>query len=186
MLSELRKKKMVHLFNLYDLNNDGFISLEDDFVRFLDVLVGAGYLESASEKYNRMRSESVALWNDLRDHADKNRDERVNLNEWLTWHNALDEKVEAGATFPFEQYFATMFSIMDMDGTGYVTPDEYQLLLKLYDVRIEDREAQEIFAALDRDDDGRLSREEVAEINANYWYSEDEDAPDNLLFGRFE
>jgi len=186
MLSGLRKKKMVHLFNIFDISGDGFISLEEDFIHYLNVLVGEGVLEKGSEKFNRMRSESVALWNDLREHADRDRDEKVSLDEWLAWHNALDEKVEAGATFPFEQYFATMFSIMDMDGSGFVSLGEYKLMLKMYGVELEEGEAEKIFQALDKSGDGKLSREEVAEVNANFWYSDDKDAPDNLLFGKFE
>ncbi len=183
MLSKVRKKKMVHLFNIFDLNDDGYISLEEDFVRYLNALVEAGYVSSGSEKYNRMRSESVALWNDLREHADRDRDERVSLDEWLAWHDALDEKVEAGATFPFEQYFSTMFNIMDIDSSGDVSIEEYKLMLKMYDVELEDAEIKRIFEMFDKDKSGRLSRQEVAEINANYWYSDDPDAPDNLLFG---
>lgn len=185
MISEFRKKKLTHIFNCYDFDGDGYIELEDDFLRYLGVLVDEGFVKADSDKFKEMRSETIALWNDIREKADQNRDERVSLDEWLAWQDDLSEKVEAGATFPFEQYFATQFSILDVDGSGSVSVDEYKLALRMYGVEMAAGEAEKLFKHFDKNGDGLMSREEAAEVNATFWYSEDPEAVENKIYGDF-
>ncbi len=180
-LSEFRARKVAHLFDAYDVDGDGFID-HADYLRFSDSLAAAGAIDAAGKA--KLDSETTALWNQIREHADTSRDGRVSASEWTAWQTSLDDAAGAGGgAFPLEKYISALVDVLDTDNDGKVSLREYDAGIAAYGYKNVDVAGN--FAKFDTDGDGFLSREEVIAVSAAFWFSEDPDAAENYIYGPF-
>lgn len=183
MLSEFRSKKIGYLFDAYDADKNGYID-RNDYLRFADNLAATGALQPGSKELERMKSETMALWNQIREHADTNRDERVTREEWLKWQTSLDDASRtSGGSFPLEKYIGVLCDLMDSDQDGKISAKEYENVVRAYGYQNVDVPGN--FKTFDADGDGFLSRAEVIKVSAEFWLSEDPAAPANYIYGKF-
>jgi Ca2+-binding EF-hand superfamily protein len=73
--------------------------------------------------------------------------------------------------------------MVDIDGNGRISPQEYALFLKAYNV--DERLFDDIFRHLDLNGDGYLSRDEIFKLVREFYLSDDPQAPGNWLVGPF-
>ena len=71
--------------------------------------------------------------------------------------------------------------LLDSDGDGVVTVDDYVLFCGAYNVG--ENEARIGFKMFDRDGNGQLSHQEVVEMVQEFYLSDDPQALGNLFFG---
>ena len=111
------------------------------------------------------------------------------LVEWLNFHFlAFSQGPEAarnnaelnGALNSTAQFFCDM---LDSDGDGKVTTEDYVLFCEAYGVP--EPEAKESFDTFDRNNDGILQIQEVDTLIREFYSSEDPRAPGNVFFGMF-
>jgi juvenile hormone diol kinase len=179
MPSAFLDEKFTREFESLDVDNDGFVS-RADFERIADSLASALGLEPGSPKSDAIHAQYRVWWEGVAT-RDMDGDGRVDLAEWL----AYDEEVTSSPeTFQkvLEAGADQLFQILDFDGDGVVSLEEYTTWVGCYGAS--DVMVKEAFQHLAASGTGRLSRAETRERVREYYQSEDPDSPGNWLFGR--
>ena len=179
MLTEFQKQKLPRLFALHDLNADGVPTRADfdEYARRIAAMRGWG---SDSEEYRQLSARFTTFWDGLEEIASSMGTKQVTLATWFEYWDRL-----LGEPGRYEQVAApigrVLFTMLDRDGDGSVTAEEYA---DLYEQGgLDPNEAAAAFARLDLDHDGRLSVDEVMQHADQFFWSEDPTEPGNVLFG---
>ena len=89
------------------------------------------------------------------------------------------EKLNKGELTYTEKLSHALFDVMDRDGNGYLSYDEYKTVMcAAYNETVEECEA--VFRMLDKDKNGKIDKNEFAIADAKFWYVLDDDSTDNL------
>ncbi len=108
--------------------------------------------------------------------ADADHSGSVDLAEfsalWARMESSPDPIAEAGRT---------VFDVLDVDGDGIISVDEYRAFLRVY--AVDDASASEHFARFDTDGDGSISRAEFEVLMVDFFQSDDAETPGSWLFG---
>ncbi len=179
MLSELQRRKMTRFFNVYDVDGSGYIE-ERDYRRIAQNFSKLRALEPGSTAHKKLESKFNFVWEYMQKFGDPNRDYSVSLPEFLAYAESLLEGNYAaieGSTGSF------LFELIDTDGDGSITLDEFRMFYQGYDIR--DTDADHIFMKLDLDGNSVISAEEFAQLGYDFHYSDDPDCPANWFFGPF-
>lgn len=184
MMTELQKKKQTHYFNLVDIDNNGFIE-KDDWKKIGDNLAAMRNIEEGSDLYNGLQEGLGTIWTNLQEHADANSDGKVSLEEWLSFE---DEKVINCDEDWYDSYVNNivrgLFTVLDEDGNGVISQDEYINLMVSFHVSPSD--ARDAFKKLDSDGSGTIDEAELIQAVRQFHRSDEPGKPGNYLFGPFE
>jgi Ca2+-binding EF-hand superfamily protein len=175
VISELKRRKSVAVFHRLDANGNGVLERNDFSV------VCAGYIEQGgwakdSAKAEGMRALFDGWWDAILAAADIDKDGVITADEFADAAATLGADASDGVG-------PMLFDAFDGSGDGLISPVEYRVFLSLYGV--DAAQADETFARLDLDGDGRITREEFSSLFMEFVDSEDEDAPGNWLFGPY-
>jgi Ca2+-binding EF-hand superfamily protein len=181
MLSELRRRKFTNYFSILDRSGQGMLG-KDDLERIVKGVTAVRGLEPGSDEYAAMEAAIMATWTHLMEHADRDRDNGVSLDEWLQTleDTAADEEKYATYVTPFA---SGVIALLDLDDDGVVGLAEYQKFFEIFGVSAES--AEDSFARLDVKGDGRVTTEEALERVREFHCSDDPNAPGNWLFGPY-
>src|ERR1044071_7708234 len=125
MPTDFQRRKLRTLFDLHDLDHDGYLQA-DDMEGFARMVCSARGVPADSAEAARIAATLTAWWEGMRDHADKDDDGRVDFEEWLGF---MDEMVEPGPRSAFARPITeAVFGMLDQDHDGVVTADEYAAL----------------------------------------------------------
>lgn len=180
MLTDLQKRKMTRLFNVYDIDGSGEIK-EADYRRLIDNFAAIRGWAGGTPDYARLQSKFMFVWEYMQKFSDADRNESVTLDEFLAYASSLLEGnygAIAGSTGSF------LFELIDEDGDGQISLNEFQMFYWGYGIE-DEKIAADIFARLDLDGDGILSAEEFAQHGYDFHYSDDPDCPGNWFFGPY-
>lgn len=177
MLATLHERKWVTAFGVYDRNNNGTLEKQDfeELVQKLGKLRG---WESDSSGYKNLYNCYLAYWDEVRNHADKNQDGKVTLEEWVEYHRTLldvEHKYEVIEAFSHE-----VFHVFNPEGKE-TSAKEWEEFFGIYNIPL--IYAKYVFPYLDINGNGTLSKEEVLKLHRDFYLSDDPDAPGNLFFG---
>ncbi|HEY9302533.1 MAG TPA: EF-hand domain-containing protein [Phormidium sp.] len=179
MLTDLQKRKLVTLFSVYDANNSGVLD-QNDFERTVQKLAQLRDWQQSSSEYNELHTKYMLYWQGLQDVADQNRDEKVSLEEWFIYHDKLLSP-EGNFEEVIESLSDLIFNLFNPDGSGKTTPQRWEEFFVVHNIpRVY---VEYIFPRLDLNSDGTLSKDEVLELLHQFYFSDDPEAPGNLLFG---
>ncbi|GLZ77944.1 calcium-binding protein [Actinorhabdospora filicis] len=170
MASELQRRKIGVVFTGMDADGDGFLE-ESDF-RALAARWSAVRVAGDPE---RLAAIMLGWWATLLAASDVNRDGKVTVDEVLTVVDRLPgmrEAVTATAD--------AMFEAVDENADDLVSPGEYGRMIEAWSGKAP---GPEVFARLDTDGDGSLSRAEFADLWFEFWAGDDADAPGTQIFG---
>ncbi|HXE71265.1 MAG TPA: EF-hand domain-containing protein [Candidatus Nitrosotenuis sp.] len=189
MLTPLQRRKLSRKFALLDTDHDGRLR-QGDLQRVQAYLASMRSLDAGSPEGTRLVELFSSYWKALERSCDRDWDGTVTLEEWLHYHDlALWREAEALATS--SHYHGTLegaagflFELLDADGDGRITRQEYRQFLSA--CGLDAHEAAECFMRLDLDGDGYLSRDEMLTLVDEFYFSQNEDAPGNWLFGAHE
>lgn len=181
MLTDLQKRKLTSLFYWYDANDNGSLQLED-FQRLVDNIVAIRGHGPGSQQYEDIRQQFMFSWSGLVASADKSGDNSISLEEWLEHMDAI-LSIDEAAERTVNSLTTLIFTLTDVDGSGRISPKEYSLFLKAYNV--DERLHNTIFQQLDLNGDGQLSRDEISKMARDFYLSNDPDSPGNWLLGPF-
>lgn len=180
MLTALQTKKWTRLFQVYDADGSGTVT-QADFEKIFQNLAKFRNLEPTSPKYEQIQGKFIEDWEHLQKDADKDNDGKVSLQEWLE-HG--DRRINDTSMYQTVVEIANqVFDLLDLDGNGIITIDEYKTILASW--RVPEELAAEIFPKLDSNGDGHISKEELVELVRQFHTSDDPDAPGNLFFGPY-
>lgn len=184
--TELQKDKLMHMFELLDVDGNGVLEY-DDFRMVVDTMAEERGLDKSSRRYLSLVASNKRLWKMFSRSLDANNDGSISLAEWLAFH------IKAFITDPLENGMDPEFSsaldstarffleLLDSDGDGVVTVDDYIMFCAAYNVG--ENEARIGFEMFDRDGNGQLSQDEVVKMVKEFYLSDDPEALGNLFFG---
>ena len=201
-LSELQKRKLKKLFDLYDIDGSGFIT-QADYQKMAQSQAELQGYQPGSLEYNIISSQFRTLWNDLQKEIDFNNDGQITLEEFLEhkdkqlnfnegyrplWLERADTATAQSYERSYDQDVIAkltnlIFERVDVDGSGEISGSEYKngFLAHLSDESLKD----EVFTKLDLNGDGHLSKQEVLKLVHDYFYSDDPEAPGNWILGPY-
>lgn len=203
MLTDLQKRKLKKLFDLYDVDGSGCIT-EADYERMADSQAQIQGYPSSSLEYNIIQAQFRTLWSDLQKEMDIDNDGQVSLEEFLDYkakqlsfkegYRPLWLEIQSGAETAqsYQQSYDEdvitkltnlIFERLDVDQSGDISSEEYKqgFLTHLSDEALKN----EVFTKLDLNGDGHLSKEEIIQHVHDFFYSNDPDAPGNWILGSY-
>ncbi|HSH04637.1 MAG TPA: EF-hand domain-containing protein [Anaerolineae bacterium] len=182
MLTDLQKRKLTRFFNVFDADHNNVLTTEDP----QQVAHNLGQLrgwQSGDEAYATFELGFMQYWRDFLTLSDKDENGEVTLDEWLAYHDELLQNENR-----FKQIVllsaGMMFDLIDADGDGSITLEEYGSWMRAF--RIDEGDiTPELFAKLDLNGDGTLSRAELIQLTTDFYFSNDPDNPGNWCMGPF-
>jgi Ca2+-binding EF-hand superfamily protein len=186
VFTELQKQKLMHMFELLDVDGNGVLEYED-FRMVVDTMAEERGWERSHRRYLALVAANRRLWKMISRDMDVDGDGAITLMEWLAFH------IRAFLTDPANQGFDPRFSaalkatsgffcdMLDSDGDGKVSLEDYILFCGAYNVS--EAQARMSFGLFDRDDSGDITQQEVEEMVKEFYLSDDPKAPGNLFFG---
>jgi len=180
MLTKFQKRKLTVLFHHQDMDNDGFLG-KADYELFVKRVGEVQNYPPGSPQYEALYAQNMAVWEQVRQVADKDGDDRVSLEEFLQSYDVTlsEEKLFDQLV---TQYGKSLLALWDRDGDGRLSGVEYVALSGCWGVG--EGAAREAFRHLDRSGNGYLSAEELMQ-NFKEFYGDDPDAPGNWLVGPY-
>lgn len=177
--SDVRAEKYRDTFNYFDMNGSGVVNQEDLAGLVQRVTSQFGYSPETSQ-YKAFEQACAQVWQLLLSEAGKSggegqelsRDEYVNL-----LLNASPAKIRS----IFDPYVDGMFTLIDGNGDGSITKDEFERHQLAWGLT--DNAVSGTFEDLDTNSSGELSRSEYTEFMHQFFESGEADAPANVLSG---
>ena len=182
MLTELQTKKLTYYFHTFDADKNGSLE-KSDFDKVVNGVAKAYNITEDSETYKYISSTYGKRWEALAKEADTNADNKVTLDEWLTYQDNLLNNPESD--FLWLKVASMFFNIQDIDKDGSISVEEYQVMYQIHEIG-NDSLAAEIFAKLDFDGDGKIMKNDYLNLVADFYLSDNPQAPGNLFFGSYE
>jgi|SRR6476469_429282 len=182
MLTELQKKKLTYYFHAFDVDKNGFLE-KSDFDKIINGFAEAYNIAQDSETYQYISSTYGKRWEALAKQADTNADKKVSLDEWLSYQDKLVN--DPNSDFLWLKITSMFHDIQDVDKDGSLSLEEYKVMYKIHGFG-DDSLAAEIFAKLDFDGDGQIRKNDVMNLVADFYLSNNPQAPGNLFFGAYE
>ncbi|WP_421535067.1 EF-hand domain-containing protein [Pseudomonas marginalis] len=185
MMTPFQTYKMTRLFNFYDMDGSGKLEKADSMRRAEKRMLISGWAPD-SEQAQQLQAINMQHWAMLCRYADSDGDGKISLGEWLAAHDAEIGHCKI-ATFDnfsplMKTFLESILKSLDTDADGYYSVEEYAQLLKNFS-NVDGAQVQELFKLMDTDKNGRFSYEEMKQAVAEYYMSNDINAPGNLIFG---
>lgn len=179
-LTDLQKRKLTRFFTVYDQNHDGVIERSDYILLANNISKAKGFaLDSPLSA--RLRECMLRVWGNLEHIADKNQDGSVTLEEFLAYRDQLhqdeikfNDLVSAGLT---------LFDVMDDNHDGQIELQEFISFYSFF--QLDEALAVDVFAKLDVEKTGYLTREQLRIYSREFNLGNDPDAIGNGLFGPY-
>jgi Ca2+-binding EF-hand superfamily protein len=178
-LTPFQKRKLARMFAVLDIDRDGYLDRDDYVARVQRLAEVCGWAEDAPE-YVRSLGFANDEWESLAESADGDGDGRVSLEEYLQYGDDFLDDRQAVQSYARGDA-QLLFDAMDSDGDGRITVAEYRRYLEVCGADASG--ADSFFAHADLDEDGRISRREMAHAIEEFLLSEDPRAGGNFLFG---
>jgi len=183
MLTEIQRKKIEHLFNVLDTNNNGYLQI-DDFVRVGEAIVENLQLPRESTKARAILVQSSRLF--VQFLVDIESDKMgIDKEEWLRFFEKHLEKGTKGAVSNYVyRTMAHIFLLFDLNKDKVISYLEYANMISIYN--IPPRYTRNSFQKIDLNGDGMISEEEMLTALEDYFYSSDPGGSGSLIFGEWQ
>jgi Ca2+-binding EF-hand superfamily protein len=178
MLTRFQKQKLTNLFAIHDLDRDGMLE-QSDYVEYTRRLAGKRGVEPGSAQYDELLSRFLGFWDMLREIADQNQNRSVTLREWFACFEQLLSLPDAAENMG--SIGKAVFGMLDRNGDGVVTLDEYRWLYS--SGALDPTLAGDSFKRLDTDHDGRITTAELSTRLVEFLTSDNPESPGTWLFG---
>jgi Ca2+-binding EF-hand superfamily protein len=179
MLTDFQKRKLIALFDLYDVDKNGFLE-QADYERITQNLATLLRIQPGSPEYTRLSADHMAEWNNIYQLCGAPSSQRVTQEEYLA---ALDQLLSDKNNYHaiIGNWTDSLLQLSDRDGDGRLSQQEYVANARGFGT--DEAAANDVFRKLDRDGDGYLTRDEILRAVEEYFYSQDPQAPGNWLVG---
>jgi Ca2+-binding EF-hand superfamily protein len=178
MLTDLQKRKFAVEFLLFDHDKDGVVDRQD-LQMMADNLAGQYGHADGSQEHERTRAVFDRIWEAFWAQGDADGDGRVGLSERLASMEEFTAISAEQARGFSEPVIGGLFDLLDADGDGAITADEYRRFLRANGIAgdlVEDAVSRVV-------SDGRLARQEYVDVMLDYYLTTDADAAANWAWG---
>ncbi|CAG9788967.1 unnamed protein product [Diatraea saccharalis] len=180
MVSDFRKKKLVHVFTaFFDTNKSGSID-KKDFVLAIEKTAKLRGWKEGDVTYKLLQETLMAVWEGIQSSADADKDGQVTLDEWISmWDNF--SKNPAKAADWQRLYAKCIFQLEDSSNDGAIDSEEFSSVYA--SLGLDKVEATAAFGKMAQGKD-KVNWEEFEKLWNEYFASEDVNAPGNFIFGK--
>lgn len=180
-VSPFLDRKLTRRFATFDLDDNGFVEWTD-FERGVHQLGAAFGHDSGSPPLKRLHDLSRQLWDHLAKVADADNDGRISETEYKAAFAA--GLLESPGSFEagYVPFLDAIMEIADTDGDGVLNRDEYVKWSGAM-LGLDAEVAAGVFARLDADGDGRVTRQQVLEAIRVYYFDENPESAGSWLLG---
>ncbi|MFF5447140.1 EF-hand domain-containing protein [Streptomyces sp. NPDC012888] len=177
--TDLRTRKFNRFFDLLDTDGNGYIEPEDWARTAQKFSSGFGHAEGSAQAkalhqaYQQVHHNIVSAMDTDGDGRVSRKEFRDGLHRHVADLGLLDKT--------FRHALDAEFDTADINGDGVLQGEEIDRIWKVWGMSAED--AKTAMEQMDRDGDGRISRDEYYATWREYLASEDPDAPGSWLLG---
>ena len=179
MLTDFQKRKLNVMFNLYDVNKNGFEE-QADFEQIVQNLATTLHFQPGSPEYTRLSAAHMAVWHNVQQLVGAPGSQHVTREEYLDGFDRI-LSVKDNYLAIVGSWSDSLIELSDRDGDGRLSQQEYVANLRSFNV--EEAAANEAFRRLDLNGDGYLTHDEISRSVEEFFYSDDPQAPGNWLVG---
>ncbi|XP_064087725.1 sarcoplasmic calcium-binding protein-like [Macrobrachium nipponense] len=169
-----RQKMRTH-HQMMDVNKDGVVSW-DDFEALVGKFAHFGHL--SEKEISRFTDALRHVWEEEWG-ASGDPYCFIGQEQFLTQMehviNTKDLRKRVASPLPY------FFKAVDRDGSGEISLEEFKMFYSC--LGLTEQDAEESFAAIDLNSDGKLSRKEFVKLGRDFFLSEDEARPSKLFWG---
>lgn len=176
MVSDFRKKKLLHVFSkFFDTDGSGNIE-KKDFEMAIERITKTRGWSAGDAKYKYVQETLLKIWEGLSS-ADTNNDGQVSQEEWFSlWDNFN----KAPADWQ-NLYCKFTFSLEDASNDGSIDSEEFSSVFASFG--LDKGEAVKAFQKMAKGK-SEVTWAEFQELWKEYFTSEDVNAAGNFIFGR--
>ncbi len=179
MLSEIQIKKLTYYFSLYDYDKDGYIT-ESDLKKIAANIADLRGWKKGWQIYDAAETVMMSIWRHVRSFIASNEAKGACLNDWLAHE---DHMLQSEARY--QEYAVQMtegvFDILDEDGDGILSVDNYRMLFVIFGMPGELADGS--FNKIDIDHDGRIDLKDIHRSVREFHCSNNIEDPGNYMFG---
>ncbi len=180
MLSEVQRQKLPNVFGMYDIDQNGYIDL-DDFDLLCQKVMANKQLPMSSPEATTLREKFAKRFGHMQQFADPGNPDRITIDQWLAYitetmddPQAYDAEITGTASF--------IFSLFDTNRDDTLSLGEFHQYFQ--SLGLDDTCAAELYTRLGLNDDATVSKDQYLVLLDQFFKSEDPSAPGNILFGR--
>lgn len=181
MLSDLLIRKYTRLFNILDVDHDGFIG-KVDYERVSRLCAGLSGFGAESNESKLLVEWFTSAWRRVQSTIPTRETNRITLDEYLRIHQSFmveRERFHVGVK-PGVEF---LFTLADNNGDGRL--DEQDLVRIGQAFSIDPLSVSEAHRRIDTDRDGFIDKADMLIRLDEFCFSDDPTAPGNWLLGNF-
>ncbi len=160
---------MMKVLEVRDTNKDGFISRDDlelIIKRYKDLGVSDQHLEKLKKNMEQI-CENLGI---------------TDPKTKLTYEEVLTNSLKGSGNFEeTEKAFLAHFDLVDTDGNGVISYNEWEDLYRVTDIGI--KHARSSFEAMDANGDGVVSKEEYLAFTKEFYFTTDDKLKSSIMYG---
>ncbi len=179
MLSTFQNKKLEKLFKFWDANNSGTLE-ENYYMQVAKRLSKERGWEPNTEKYDFLHKKLYEDWLEAEKFADKNKDKKITLDEWLVFCETFMNNEEM-YKITVTNVASAIVGAVDIDENGILLEHEWQLLFRIYGKT--DEEATVAYNKMSENNTVKIDNEKALALLHDFFYSNDQNATGNYMFG---
>ncbi|MEP0368171.1 MAG: hypothetical protein ABJN36_20040 [Cyclobacteriaceae bacterium] len=184
MLTPFQSAKLTYLFELLDVNDNGFLQL-NDFSELTESIRSKLNYDEGGKEHRAIAQKSTKFFHKLLRDIPNPGDQSINLTGWLQFFNeevtsfkdedTVDEWVDILLSF--------LFGMFDDNHDGYISLEEYQDIFGIFG--LDQAYSKEAFNKIDANSDGKLSRYELIPAVETFLTSDNPNEVGNWVFGNW-
>lgn len=179
MVSDFRKKKLLHVFNsFFDTNGSGTIDKKDFDLAIERISKLRGWTASDAQ-YKVLEETLNIVWNGLQG-ADSDKDGSVSQDEWISMWDDYAKNPSAASDWQ-NLYCKFIFQLEDASHDGSIDSEEFSSVYASFGLN--KAEATTAFQKMSKGK-ASVSWDEFQQLWKEYFTTEDASAAGNYIFGK--
>ncbi|XP_049876440.1 calexcitin-2-like [Pectinophora gossypiella] len=179
MVSDFRKKKLLHVFQaFFDTDKSGSID-KNDFDLAAEKIAKLRGWSAGDAKFKEVQESLNKIWESLQKRGDADNDGKVSADEWVAM---CDDYAKNPSAVEWQSlYMKFIFNLEDASSDGSIDSEEFSSVYVSFGLN-----KDECVAAFQKMAKGKpnVSWPEFQELWKEYFTSDDANAPGNFIFGK--